>query len=108
MLTKYCSSIYFQTTLSGPAAVPPTTVCNALKAVMRKYGGKPALRVKRNGEWVTWTWKEYYRDIAAAAKSMIRVGVEPLRGVCVLGFNAPEWFISYLGGIMVSLLCDCW
>ena len=40
-------------------------------------------------------------EIAAAAKSMILLGVEPLHGVCVLGFNSPEWLIAYLGGIMV-------
>lgn len=92
----------FQTTLSGPASVTPTTVCEVLKRVVRRFPNKPALRVKRDGEWLTWTWKEYYYDVACAAKSMIRVGVEPFRGVCVLGFNSPEWFISYLGGIMVS------
>lgn len=91
-----------QTTLTGPASVPPTTVCEVLKRVARRFPSKPALRVKRGGEWITWTWKEYYTDIAYAAKSMIRVGVEPFRGVCVLGFNSPEWFISYLGGIMAS------
>lgn len=81
--------------------MPPTTVCEVLKRVVKQYPNKPALRVKREGRWLTWTWRDYYRDIAAAAKSMVRVGVEPLRGVCVLGFNAPEWFISYIGGIMV-------
>ena len=90
-----------QTTLSGPAGVPPTTVNEVLKKVVKAYPHKPALRVKRGGRWVTWTWREYYNDIAAVAKSMIRVGLEPFHGVCVLGFNAPEWFIAYIGGIMV-------
>lgn len=79
-------------------------MCEALKRIAKHYPNKPALRVKREGEWMTWTWKEYYRDIAAAAKSMLRVGVEPFMGVCVLGFNAPEWYIAYLGGIMVRTL----
>ena len=83
--------------------MPPTTVCQVLKNVVRRCSAKTALRVKRNGVWQTWTFKEYYRDIAAAAKSMVRIGVEPFHGVCVLGFNSPEWFISYLGGIMVSI-----
>lgn len=60
--------------------------------------------VKRNNEWLTWTWRQYYSDIAAAAKSMIRVGVEHFHGVCVLGFNSPEWLIGYLGGIMVCVI----
>lgn len=73
---------------------------------MKRFPHKPALCVKRNGSWVALTWSKYYSNIASAAKSMIRVGVEPYHGVCVLGFNAPEWFISYMGGIMASLgLC---
>lgn len=101
------SASQFQTTLSGPASVPPATVCDVLKKTVRRFPNKPALRVKRNREWVTWTFKEYYSDIAHAAKSMVRVGVEPFRGVCVLGFNSPEWFISYLGGIMASVVTVC-
>ena len=81
--------------------MPPTTVNEVLKRVVKRYPYKAALRVKRNGQWATWTWQDYYRDIAAVAKSMIRVGVEPFHGVCVLGFNAPESFSAYIGGIMV-------
>ena len=81
--------------------MPPTTVSEVLKRVVKRFPNKAALRVKRNGEWVTWTWKGYYNDVAAVAKSLVRVGLESCHGVCVLGFNAPEWFIAYIGGIMV-------
>ena len=33
---------------------------------------------------------------------MVRLGLEARHGVCVLGFNAPEWLIGYMAGIMVS------
>ena len=43
-----------------------------------------------------------------SAKSLIKLGVEPCHGVCVLGFNAPEWHISNLAGIVVSVcVCVC-
>lgn len=48
------------------------------------------------------TFRQYYNDVARAAKSMVRLGLEPHHGVCILGFNAPEWFIGYMAGIMVS------
>ena len=47
--------------------------------------------------------RKYYNDVARAAKSMIRLGLEPHHGVCILGFNAPEWFIGYMGGVMVRV-----
>lgn len=60
------------------------------------------LRVERDGQWVTWTFHKYYTEVAAAAKSLVRLGLERFHGVCILGFNAPEWFIAYMAGIMVS------
>ena len=75
------------------------------KRVARKYNTKVALRVKRDHEWIQWTYREYYTDVAKAAKSLIRLGLEPHHGVCVLGFNAPEWFIGYMSAIMVSCVC---
>ncbi len=90
-----------QTNPTGPASVPPMTVCEAFKRVCKKYAFKPALRVKRNGEWMTWTFKDYYTDVTKGAKSLVRLGLERFHGVCVLGFNSPEWFIGYMAGIMV-------
>ena len=50
-------------------------------------------------------------DVARAAKSMVRIGLEPCHGVGIVGFNSPEWFIGYMAGIMVStlsfFLCHC-
>ena len=30
---------------------------------------------------------------------LFQLGVEPHHGVGILGFNSPEWFITYLAGI---------
>ena len=30
----------------------------------------------------------------------LQLGVDPFHGVCILGFNAPEWHISCLGSIL--------
>ena len=89
-----------KTTLSGPASVPPITINELFKRVTKKYSAKTALRVKRGGQWITWTFKDYYTDATRAAKSMISLGVEPHQGACILGFNAPEWHISYMAAIM--------
>ena len=88
----------------------PITVNSMLKKTSLKFSDQPALRVKRNGEWKVWTWKNYYGDVARAAKSLIKLGLEPFHGVCILGFNSPEWFISLLSAIMVNdivISCVC-
>lgn len=65
-------------------------------------GSQAAMLVKREGKWVQWTYKEYYRDICIAAKGFIALGLEPFHGVAILGFNSPEWFLSDIGTIFAG------
>ena len=89
--------------MSGPASAPTITFMPAFLRTVSKFPNHPALRVKRNGSWVSWTFRQYYNDVTRAAKSMIKLGVEPHHGVGIIGFNAPEWSISYMASIMVCL-----
>jgi long-chain-fatty-acid--CoA ligase ACSBG len=41
-------------------------------------------------------------DVRTAAKGFIALGLEPFHSVCILGFNAPEWFISDLAAIFAG------
>ncbi len=66
---------------------------------------KTALAVKREGEWVKWTYEEYRRDVLFAAKAFIHLGLDPFSSVAIFGFNAPEWFIAALGAIHAQGLC---
>jgi long-subunit acyl-CoA synthetase (AMP-forming) len=43
-----------------------------------KIGGDHiALAVKRENNWVKWTYNEYLADVEAAAKAFIKLGLEP-------------------------------
>ena len=57
---------------------------------------------KRDGVERRWTLLEYYRECLNAARSLIALGVQPKRGVALLGFNAPEWFFGAVGGIFAG------
>lgn len=92
-------SVRLQMESSGPLSQAPLTVYTAFSNTVKKYPDTVALASKRNGEWVKWTYKQYYDEVVAAAKSYIKLGVERCHGVGIIGFNAPEWFISYLGSI---------
>ena len=61
-----------------------------------------AFKVKRGGEWVSWTFAEYYRDIECAARAFVKLGLEERHSVCILGFNSPEWFLSNIGCIFAG------
>ena len=75
------------------------TVMEVFEKTAEKHAQRPALKVKRNGKWVTTTWKEYRDQVRAAAKSFIALGLQPGKGVSIIGFNSPEWVVSDLGAI---------
>lgn len=90
--------------LAGPAAIAPTTVVNVFKRAIQTFPRQTAFSIKRNGEWKQWTYMDYYRDVCAVAKSLFKLGLDPKHSVCIIGFNSPEWFISYVAAIMVRHL----
>ncbi|XP_019854410.1 PREDICTED: long-chain-fatty-acid--CoA ligase ACSBG2-like [Amphimedon queenslandica] len=88
--------------LTGPGSIPASTFTQSFRSTVLKHGSRPALRVKRDGRWITWTYEQYYADATRAAKSMIRLGLEQHYGVGIIGFNSPEWLLSYMGCILAG------
>ncbi|XP_040010735.1 long-chain-fatty-acid--CoA ligase ACSBG2-like isoform X3 [Xiphias gladius] len=87
---------------SGLASVTPITIHQMFLETVESYGDSPALVSKKEGEWVTLTWRQYYEQCRAAAKSFLKLGLERYHGVGILGFNSPEWFISDIGCILAG------
>nr|XP_040051630.1 long-chain-fatty-acid--CoA ligase ACSBG2-like [Gasterosteus aculeatus aculeatus]XP_040051631.1 long-chain-fatty-acid--CoA ligase ACSBG2-like [Gasterosteus aculeatus aculeatus] len=87
---------------SGPASETPMTVHQLFLETVGTHGDHPALVSKEGGQWVTLTWRQYYEQCRAAAKSFLKLGLERYHGVGILGFNSPEWFISDVGCIFAG------
>lgn len=85
----------------GPSA--PTggkvRVMDVFERTARLHGPRPALRVKRNGSWKTTTWAEYRQQVRQVGRALITLGVQPGAGVCIIGYNCPEWFFADVGAI---------
>lgn len=58
---------------SGPASETPITIHQMFLETVEKYGDHPALASKQEGQWVTMTWRQYYEQCRAAAKSFLKV-----------------------------------
>ena len=58
---------------SGPASETPITIPQMFLQTVEKYGDHPALASKQEGQWVTMTWRQYYEQCRAAAKSFLKV-----------------------------------
>ncbi|XP_069482845.1 long-chain-fatty-acid--CoA ligase ACSBG2-like isoform X2 [Ambystoma mexicanum] len=88
--------------VAGPASEPPVTTISMFQDAVQSFGNRPAMAVKRDGQWQTTTYFQYYRQCWAAAKSFLKLGLERFHGVGILGFNSPEWFIADIGAIMAG------
>jgi len=77
-------------------------VPSLLKKTAGSYPDKTALAVKRGGEWLKWSYKQYHSDSRTIAKAFIKLGLERHHSVGILGFNAPEWFIAQAGAIFAG------
>eukprot|EP00937_MAST-01D_sp_MAST-1D-sp2_P005773 g5773.t1 len=64
--------------------------------------GQPPPPALPLAEWRKWTFEAYYAECRVAARAFMALGMERFDGVNVFGFNAPEWFIGEMAGIMAG------
>ncbi|XP_076465017.1 LOW QUALITY PROTEIN: long-chain-fatty-acid--CoA ligase ACSBG2-like [Babylonia areolata] len=100
--TKRDGAVKLRTSGNGVSAEKPITVVTLVKNTVSRLPNGIAMAVKREGQWVKWTYSQYMADIRKAAKSFIKLGLEPYKGVGIVGFNSPEWFLADLGCIFAG------
>ncbi|XP_018019281.1 long-chain-fatty-acid--CoA ligase ACSBG2 [Hyalella azteca] len=96
------SAVTLQMKASGPTSAKPISVYSFLHKIADQYPTQKALAVKRDGDWKYWTYEEYFRDSCTIARAFIKLGLEQHGGVCIMGFNAPEWLLANFGGIFAG------
>lgn len=74
------------------------------KNVVAVVGNKPALSVKKNKKWVSISYAEYLRQCEVFAKALMALKVNQGKSVNIIGFNSPEWAISFYGSIFGNYL----
>jgi len=82
-----------------PQNSDPVSLPSLLKLAAKKCPEHPAMAVKRNGDWVKWSYSQYLSDVEKAAAAFVKLGLESRAAVAIMGFNAPEWFIAYQAAV---------
>lgn len=88
------------------------TLPKLLRRNYLNYPDKRAMRVKDQGIWITYTWRDYYENVKYFCLGLMSLGFK--RGDCVsiIGENKPEWFWAELathaaGGVVSGIFVDC-
>ncbi|XP_042336359.1 long-chain-fatty-acid--CoA ligase ACSBG2 [Sceloporus undulatus] len=100
--TKRDGQVKLRMDESGIGCEPPLTVHKLFLNAVNQYGDYFALAYKKQGRWSRLTFRQYYEECRVAAKSFLKLGLERFHGVCILGFNSVEWFISDIGAILAG------
>ena len=78
------------------------TIPQVFERTARTHAARPAMRAKRGGAWQTITWSQYRDQVRLAARGLMALGLEPGKGVAIMGFNRPEWFVADVATIMAG------
>ena len=86
---------------SGMAAeIKPSTVSSVFLKACDEKGDAPSMHVMRDGKHLTWSWTQFKKEAYAFSKSLTHLAVDERSVINIMGFNSPEWAISYYGGIL--------
>ena len=85
---------------SGPGSEVPFTLCDMFTTAVRAGQDRPAMWIERNNQKLCWSWNSYYEEAMRFAKACHHLNVTDRSACCIMGFNAPEWAIAYIGSIL--------
>lgn len=95
---------------AGPMELPrqdelqPRTIKELLASSVRQFGPKPALQIKRNGEWVRYGYDQVERQARGIAERFQLLGLKKGDRVVLFCENRPEWGIAFLGAMLQGLV----
>ena len=99
--------------------IPATTIPKVWQQCCKNGGSKPALRWEDTLEtalgsdgsvpaatpresWNSLTWKQYDDMCRTVAMAYLSLGLKPLDGVTIYGFNSYQWFVSEISAIFAG------
>lgn len=85
------------------------TIKDVLEAINKKYGTKPALRIKiKEGHLKEISYVKLGRRVVSVSSALINLGIKKGDKIAILSENRPEWALAYFGivscaGIVVPI-----
>ena len=79
------------------AAISGKTICTIFAEAEARWGDRPALRWKDNGDWHTLTWHGYREQVAAVTLALRELDFGAGQFGLIMARNVPEHVIADLG-----------
>ena len=83
--------------MDGRVGTGSRSMADLIGLAAARYGGKPALRHKVDGEWVDVSYQQLDRTVSELALGLVDLGVEPGDRVAILSHTRPEWTYACFG-----------
>lgn len=80
------------------SSTKPLTIMEIFEEAVNEDKENKCMYIEREGQWVNYSWNQFYKYSINFAKAVISIGVEAYHTVNILGMNAPEWHMSFIGG----------
>ncbi len=92
--------------MHGTIGTSSRTMADLIPLAAVRYGGKPALRHKVDGEWIDVSYEQLDDTVRDLALGLIGLGIEPGDRVSILSHTRPEWtyacFAIFAAGAIVT------
>ncbi|WP_020668765.1 AMP-dependent synthetase/ligase [Amycolatopsis nigrescens] len=83
----------------------PATIAELADWAERRYGRRPAIRYRHDGQWVEQSYAELAARVRAVAGGLVAAGVEPGDRVALLAETRPEWTVCDLAIAAAGAVC---
>jgi long-chain acyl-CoA synthetase len=87
---------------SAKPADETRTLADLVPHAVAKFGENPAVRYKRDGEWLDVSYRQLGEIVEETALGLIDLGIEAGERICILANTRPEWSYADLAATAIG------
>jgi long-chain acyl-CoA synthetase len=84
-------------------ALKGANLFDVFRRAAKRFTGKPALQIRREGRWLRYTYNEAVHATGAIMRRFCELGLKPGDRVAICGESGPEWGLTYLAAMRAGL-----
>jgi long-chain acyl-CoA synthetase len=82
---------------AGMNKIPYRSIADLLRQNAAQYDARPAVKFRKQGSWVTLSYRQFYDRALMAARGLQKLDIQPGDKVAILSENRAGWIIADMG-----------